>query len=203
MSTTFSSSCDRIIIAIDGSQAAAWAVQFGSQLARQLSAQVMLVYVIEPITTAGDNVAIGKPAEATEQQLGKNLLERARASFPSCVRVDTSVRTGFPADQIAAVARDWKADLLVIGTRGRGQVAQFDLGTTAKAVISQSACPVMTVAHEPHQLPTKTDNGVSVSAHGAEPITVTSVPIASRSGGRDCDWADGESTVPEHVVEVL
>jgi Ala-tRNA(Pro) deacylase len=46
-------------------------------------------------------------------------------------------------------AHDWGADLIVIGTHGRGRFSSFILGSTAEAVIRRATCPVLTVAHDP------------------------------------------------------
>lgn len=198
MKTTVASGCDRIVIAIDDSQPANWAVQVGRRLAGRLSAQVMLVHVVEPASAVIDDLAAGEQAEAIERAQGTDLLQRTSSLFPSGVKVDISLRTGFPSDQIVAVARDWKADMLVIGTRGRGRISQCFLGSIADTVIRQSPCPVITVAHEPRHVSMKIADAVGPFPDGAAPA----VPVAPRPGARDCDWADGESTDPEHIAKL-
>lgn len=200
MSTTLSSSCDRIVIAIDGSQAAEWAVQVGRQLATQLSAQVILVHVVEPVTALGNDFTTEQQVEVIEREQGKDLLERTRLSFPSCFKVETSLRTGFPSDQIAAVARDWKADMIVMGTRGRNRVAQFVLGSTAETVIRQSPCPVVTVAHEPRYVSTKTNDWAGVGSDSADPISAHAHDPINEAGGGNSP--NGEPSNPWQITEV-
>ena len=59
------------------------------------------------------------------------------------------LRTGAAAEEIVAAARLWEADLIVMGSRGRGKLAQLLLGSTAEAVIRGASCPVLAVGHEP------------------------------------------------------
>ena len=40
-----------------------------------------------------------------------------------------------------------EADLIVIGTHGRGLIGRFLLGSTAEAVVRHATCPVLTVSH--------------------------------------------------------
>jgi hypothetical protein len=41
------------------------------------------------------------------------------------------------------------ADLIVMGTHGRGPIGRVVLGSVASAVMRKSACPVLTVTHAP------------------------------------------------------
>jgi nucleotide-binding universal stress UspA family protein len=55
------------------------------------------------------------------------------------------VRSGDAAPEIVACARAVRADLLVLGTHGRGRVRRAMLGSVARAVVAQAPCPTMTV----------------------------------------------------------
>jgi nucleotide-binding universal stress UspA family protein len=198
MSANLPSKCGRILIAIDDSQAAEWAAQVGRQLARQLSAKVMLVHVVEAAVTVGDDFATEQQCETIERQQGKELLARMSLSFAAPDCAETELRIGSPSDQICAMAREWNADFIVIGTRGRGRIAQFVLGSTVEAIIRQSPCPVITVAHDPCHDSTTMDDRFGVVA---EPIAARQIPIAPNSGTRTCDWIDGEIENPHHTAE--
>jgi nucleotide-binding universal stress UspA family protein len=60
-------------------------------------------------------------------------------------RVRTAVRVGVPYEEIVALARDERADLLVIGTRGRSGVPHALLGSVAERVVRLAPCPVLSV----------------------------------------------------------
>ena len=196
--TTLPSKCHRVLIAIDDSQPSEWAMQVGRQLAQQLAAHVMLVHVIQPVSGNGDDIATGQQCETIESRQGKILLARMSASFVSPANAETRLRIGSPSNQITALARDWNADFIVIGTHGRGRIAQFVLGSTVEAVIRQSQCPVITVAHDPRHDSTTMDDRFGTVA---EPIAARQIPIAPNSGTRTCDWIDGESENPHHTAE--
>jgi nucleotide-binding universal stress UspA family protein len=55
------------------------------------------------------------------------------------------VRIGSPAAEIVAAASDLHADLVCIGTHGRGGLARVILGSVAELVVRQAPCPVLTV----------------------------------------------------------
>jgi nucleotide-binding universal stress UspA family protein len=52
---------------------------------------------------------------------------------------------GDPAQEIITVAQDRQADLIVVGSRGRGRLAGLLLGSVAQKVISLAHCPVVVV----------------------------------------------------------
>ncbi len=68
--------------------------------------------------------------------------DRARASG---VDTETSVRGGQAAREILAAVEDQAADLLVIGTHGRGGVEHLLLGSVAEKLVRRAPCPVMVV----------------------------------------------------------
>ncbi len=55
------------------------------------------------------------------------------------------VRSGDPAEQICGLARERGADLIVMGTRGRGAISRVLLGSVARAVLLGASCSVLVV----------------------------------------------------------
>jgi nucleotide-binding universal stress UspA family protein len=55
------------------------------------------------------------------------------------------LRTGVPYQEIVALATDERADLIVIGTHGRGGINRVLLGSVADRVVRLAPCPVLTV----------------------------------------------------------
>ena len=84
------------------------------------------------------------PAEALEHTARVELEKflRDRTTGPA---VHPVVRTGFAADEIVAEARDWNADLLVLGTHARGWGARMMLGSVAEAALRDAPCNVLAV----------------------------------------------------------
>ena len=66
--------------------------------------------------------------------------------MPEGIPAETVLREGDPAEEILRAAGIVHADLIVMGTRGRGRVAQALMGSVASAVIHKARCPVLIVA---------------------------------------------------------
>lgn len=135
----------RILIALDDSAIAAHAVETGTGLAAALKAQAALVYVVDPAFASQPDSGI--PAAewlAVLKREGQAFLAAAaqRTGEPPAWQF---LREGKPADQILAAAREWEADVIVIGTHGRSGVSRLVLGSTAESVVRNAPCPVLVV----------------------------------------------------------
>lgn len=60
-------------------------------------------------------------------------------------RVSTHISEGNPVDAITTLAKESHADLIVMGTHGRGGVERLLLGSTTEGVTRRSLVPVMVV----------------------------------------------------------
>lgn len=146
----------RILVALDDSDHAAWSVRAATKYALPTGAEVVLLHVINPAATLSADFAVSYAYDAVraqQRQKADVLLEAAAALVPATVHVERLVREGAAADEIVAAAREWEADLIVMGTRGHGRLATFLLGSTAEEVVRRSHCPVLTVGHDPAALP--------------------------------------------------
>jgi universal stress protein A len=76
-----------------------------------------------------------------EARLRQSLSQAERTQF----RAQDIVLFGNPYQQIRDYAQDHAIDLIVMGTHGRGAVAQAFLGSVAERVVRTAPCPVMTV----------------------------------------------------------
>lgn len=141
-----------IMVAVDDSEPGRWAVSVGSSLARAIGAEVVFVNVINPVACLCPDTAFIEAAEAARSRhlaRADSILDRARTSIGPEVRVDQVIREGDAGPEIVAAAREWEADLIVMGTRGRGRLTNFILGSTAETVVREAHCPVLTVGHDP------------------------------------------------------
>jgi nucleotide-binding universal stress UspA family protein len=135
----------RILIALDDSAIGAHAVEVGSELTAALKAQAALVYVVDP--TLAFQPDSGVPAAewvAMLKREGQSFLAAAgqRTAEPPAWQF---LREGKPAEQILAAAREWNADVIVIGTHGRSGISRVVLGSTAESVVRHAPCPVLVV----------------------------------------------------------
>ncbi len=136
----------RVLIALDSSAIAAHALEVALGLARALGAEVALVHVVDPKLAIAPEA--GVPAAtlmAEAKREGQELLTAAAARAASPAPPWQFLREGKPSGEVIAAAREWAADLIVLGTHGRSGVARAVLGSTAEAVVRHAPCPVVVV----------------------------------------------------------
>jgi nucleotide-binding universal stress UspA family protein len=81
----------------------------------------------------------------TGQQWGKFVAQRGGATEHGLGRAIAHLRLEAPAEEIAQIAADLEADLVVVGTHGRSGIARWLLGSVAEAVVRMAPCPVFVV----------------------------------------------------------
>lgn len=137
-----------IFVAVDSSEPAKWAIERAVELARELGAKITLVHVLDvpPIL----DPALGFEDTLRKSDLieaGRDTLNRAAEFVPAELLANRLLREGTADKQIVLAAEQLHADLVVIGTHGRGLIGRFLLGSTAEAVVRHATCPVLTVSH--------------------------------------------------------
>jgi nucleotide-binding universal stress UspA family protein len=141
----------RILVATDFSALgnAAIGCAFG---AAAPAADVKIVHVISPLTPGSPQLGVGKPGRVTRTQLRRweaDACQRLRALVPTAVavraaRVECAVlQDDDPARKIAQEAARFGADLICLGSHGRGLVAEALVGSVARAVLARSDRPVL------------------------------------------------------------
>jgi nucleotide-binding universal stress UspA family protein len=134
---------DTVVLALDGSPESIAAVQFARVLAGDHGA-VKAVHVREILLGRGG----GQPANANEDEIVSGVRRTIDDLKASGVDVTLEVATaasGGPAHAIAEIARRDAADVIVMGTRGSGQVAGLLLGSVTQRLLHLAHCPVFAV----------------------------------------------------------
>lgn len=143
----------RLLVAVDGSAAADRALARAIELAAKNDAEVRLVHVVDETAVGWDEHGAARRERALAEMSGDGaqILADARAALRAAGRVGTSmqiVRSRWRetvGDLIAAEGRRWGADLIVIGSRGRGPIRRALLGSVDAAVMRVAAMPVLPV----------------------------------------------------------
>lgn len=138
-----------LLIATDGSELAAKAVEQGLALAKKLGAKATAITVTEPwVAMVTGEMVIAFPAEEYEAGCAANaerILSRvAEVADNTGVACETlHVRDQFPAEGILATAKARGCDLIVMASHGRRGVARVLLGSQANKVVTHSSVPVL------------------------------------------------------------
>jgi nucleotide-binding universal stress UspA family protein len=136
-----------VLCAIDFSPHAERALRHAAALTAAWGARLTLITVADPLLEAAAEAA-GRADQLRDQaqQALRDLLVRVwpgTAAHPSPPAVDVAI--GDPATRIVAAAADCGAQLIVLGTEGKGGAERLVLGSTAARVLRTSPVPVLAV----------------------------------------------------------
>jgi nucleotide-binding universal stress UspA family protein len=136
----------KILIAVDDDPVSVRAADVGSELARALGGEVALIHVNDIVVAyAGDTGIPRRDLIAQTEQESKRLLSGFRERLSLAPSTLEFVEVGTPATAITRAAKDWPADLIVIGSHGRGGMRRALLGSVAEGVMRNAPCPVLVV----------------------------------------------------------
>ena len=141
----------QILLAIDGSNCSDVSVKSVAKRPWPAGSRVRVLLVIEPVTCP-------VPEAVTMPESWYEAMRRAaRATIMRAVtvlndstglEVETAIRIGQPEGVIVQEAEDWQANLIIVGSHGRGRVGRFLLGSVSQAVALRAGCSVEIVRGE-------------------------------------------------------
>jgi nucleotide-binding universal stress UspA family protein len=146
----------KILVPIDGSEHSSNALDYGLDLAKKYSAELTILTVTEPVILPGP-VFVNEPTilppsqfdyqksiKEYHEKMLQQTFEKVSQENPE-VKMKKEFRIGRAADQIIETANSEKFDLIVIGSRGRGKIKEFFLGSVSDRVADDAKCPVLIV----------------------------------------------------------
>jgi nucleotide-binding universal stress UspA family protein len=99
--------------------------------------------VVGEITYVGDDMEAVRQAN---QKAGEELVARVANSLDNAkLKVETVVREGKPEFEIVEEAKEWRSDLIVIGSHGYTGFKRLVLGSVAQSVVGHAPCSVEVV----------------------------------------------------------
>jgi len=140
-----------IVCGVDGSPDSNAALVVATELAERLGTRLVLVHVTDPVpayTARGPIAAMSRPAPLTVidglNDAGERLIaEMAEAA--GLEEVEQRVVPGLAAERLADLADEEAADMIVVGSRGRGAFKAAVLGSVSSELIGVARCPVLVV----------------------------------------------------------
>lgn len=189
----------RVLVAIDGSVPAGLAVDLLSDVAWPAGSEILVAESVE--TGAG---LFGGPwpalalaqADRLEEEIrteAERIVDEARGRLTRPgLKVDAVVLRGRPATAIVDRARDMRADLIVVGSRGHGTIESMLLGSVSSEVIDHAPAPVLAVRGGPIKRVVLGWDGSSCASRAADLLRTW--PIFTGSAVRVVSVADIEVT---------
>jgi len=143
-----SSSPGTIVCGVDHSPGARTAAAVAGGLSGRLGAHLVLVYAV-PLPRASRELGVAEPASFVTvdqmQQAGVTLLEEIVEELGGGPEIERKVRIGGAAEVIRATAEEALAELIVVGSRGRGSVGSLLLGSVSRSLAARGPCPTLIV----------------------------------------------------------
>jgi nucleotide-binding universal stress UspA family protein len=137
----------RVLVAVDGSEAAVRAARMGADVAARFGARVTLVYVVPRLLLPPDVYGLTVEEVEREQSVhGQEVLRSALAALAGAgVELDSKVLSGPPAETLAEAAAAPDVDLVVVGSRGQGAVKRMLLGSVSDRLVHICPRPILVV----------------------------------------------------------
>jgi nucleotide-binding universal stress UspA family protein len=140
---------NKVLVPIDFSDYSKSALKYAVNFAKSFSAEVILVYVVEPIIYPPDFSMgqIAMPSINTEwdERAKDELAKLAKNEITGVNSVKTIIKTGKPFVEIIETAKEENVDLIIIATHGHSGVEHILFGSTAEKVVRKAPCPVLTL----------------------------------------------------------
>ncbi len=144
---------DQILVPIDFSEHSLRAFRKALDLACKFGSELILVHIVEQIIYPGDwmypPLSMSDFAGEKRQDIAARLYALAQGSG---VRTDEVVRLGRAWQEIVEIAKERKADLVVMATHGYTGLRHALLGSVVEKVMRHAPCPVLTVRAEDQEV---------------------------------------------------
>ncbi|MDH3661588.1 MAG: universal stress protein [Alphaproteobacteria bacterium] len=144
---------ERILVAVDGSKGSEKALQHGVRLQQLCGGELLILTVYRHHSLLEASMSMVRPEEPPEnlddvmREHAREIAEDAKkkAAEAGAQKMRAFVKNGPPARTIVQFAEERKADLIVIGSRGLGDLEGYLLGSVSHKVTSLADCPVMVI----------------------------------------------------------
>lgn len=143
-----------LLVPLDFSDASGHLLNEAAHVARQLSAKMILLHVVEPVATyvpvgaTMDVIAAVPPLPGPDEEMAdqeKRLKSLAQPLRAEGLEVEEVVLVGLAVDDILEQAAARKVDYIVLGSHGHGALYHLFSGSVVTGVLKRATCPVIVV----------------------------------------------------------
>jgi nucleotide-binding universal stress UspA family protein len=147
---TQGSGIGRIVVGVDGSEHSEAALGWAARMAKGMGSEVIAVFAVAPpIYVDGGYMAPVPPPQSDprwRQEMKKEFEGQwCKTLHDSGVRYRAMMVDGRPASVMAQVAESVDADVIVVGRRGRGGVAELVLGSVSHELVLHAKRPILLI----------------------------------------------------------
>lgn len=144
----------RILIATDGSEFSKAAIEKCCQIiAEPENTRIKIVsayQVVVPLDIHGASIAYSQEMEDATRRQAEDFVKEAADTIEACfpnskIDVTTQVLTGASDQMIIETAKEWNADLIVVGSHGRGFWGRVMIGSDSDSLVHHAPCSVLVV----------------------------------------------------------
>jgi nucleotide-binding universal stress UspA family protein len=138
-----------ILVTTDFSDLAGQAVAPALAVAEKFGSKILVLYVVEdrlpPFVDEYTGISLEEIVKGHTERAKGEMTRFVERYFAGRANVEEVLVHGIPASEIARVAQERRADLIVMATHGHGFVSHVLFGSTTERVLRHAPCPVLTV----------------------------------------------------------
>jgi nucleotide-binding universal stress UspA family protein len=137
-----------ILVALDFNPISEHALEYAVELGERLDARITVLHVYSLAVLRALDVEYLPSADAASHKAeeAQKHLDAALSKFAGRkVEIHGALRVGEATEEICAQASELGADMIVVGTHGRGVLGRALLGSVAQSVLHTASVPVLTV----------------------------------------------------------
>jgi nucleotide-binding universal stress UspA family protein len=184
----------RVLVAVDGSNSSEAVIREVARRPWPAGSEIAVMTVVDPYFFTKAPLLL----EEAKQSAQKSVDELAKPLVEAGLQVSPIVSLGNPRHALPRYASEWKADLVVMGSHGRGAVGRLLVGSTTQAVLRHAMCSLEIVRSKG---PGSTEGmRVLVPTDGSEHAQAALAAVAARP------WSQGSEfrvmASPEYPVLV-
>jgi nucleotide-binding universal stress UspA family protein len=143
---SFGNGLKTIVVATDLEGQADAALEYARKLAEKYGARIVLAHGLDPMEYAAIDAVPGHVLEHLTANARRVLDELAEDLIRVGIHSHSEVRQGAVAEMLVDVARQHKAGLIVVGTKGQEGAGPVVVGAVAEQLVRKAVCPVLAVA---------------------------------------------------------